>query len=69
MSPDGNVLAFTADDSDSDLVEIPLNGGPAKPVIATPASEHSPVWRISGDGLAYITDRNGIDEIWIRSWF
>jgi serine/threonine protein kinase/Tol biopolymer transport system component len=67
VSPDGNVLAFTSDDSDSDLVEIPLNGGPARPVIATPASEHSPVWRVSGDGLAYITDRSGVDEIWIRS--
>jgi Tol biopolymer transport system component len=67
VSPDGRVLAFTADESDSDVVEVPLSGGSAKPVIATPASEHSAVWQNSGEALAYLTDRSGVDQIWIRS--
>jgi Tol biopolymer transport system component len=66
VSPDGRVLAFSADQSDFDLIEIPLHGGPTRSVLATAANEHSAVWHPSDDAFAYVTDRNGGDEIWVH---
>ncbi len=64
VAPDGRRLAFTASLTDLDLVEIPLAGGPARPLIATSRSEYMPSW--SEKGLAFITDRTGQQQIWMR---
>lgn len=67
VSPDGRTLAFSANQSDFDLIEIPVHGGPTKTMLATAANEHSAVWHPSDDAFAYVTDRNGSDEIWIHT--
>ena len=67
-SPNGEQLVFTRGEPDYDLVQISLDGkSPVRPLFATSRNESDPVW--SGDGrfLAYVTDRRGQDEIWLRT--
>ena len=67
ISPDAKKIAFTSGRMDSDLVEIPLDGSPIKPLLATSQSEESGAWLPSGAQYAYITNAGGKPEIWLRS--
>jgi Tol biopolymer transport system component len=74
VSPDGRTLAYTAYESQADLVEIALEGGGIRNVIATSRNESGMHWSPSGREFVYVTDRSGAPEIWIseangtRSW-
>ncbi len=63
----GDDVVYTKDDSDYDVVEIPLRGGPVRAIFESSRNETDPVW--SGDGglLAHVTNRTGQDEIWVRA--
>jgi serine/threonine protein kinase/dipeptidyl aminopeptidase/acylaminoacyl peptidase len=67
VAPDGNRVLFTVDRSEHDIVEVPLDGSPARPLSATSRDEMSPSWSAAGGVMAYITDRSGETEIWLRS--
>ena len=67
VSPDGRRIAFTARTDDYDILEIPLDGSRPKPFIATARKEFSPSWSRAGDRMAYISDKSGAEEIWLRS--
>ena len=68
VSPAGDRLVFTRGEPDYDLVRIPLaRGGSPQSLLASPQSESDPALRPDGKMLAYVTDRNGQDEIWRRS--
>jgi serine/threonine protein kinase len=67
VSPDGKQIAFTEIDYDTNIVEIPLDGSAIRNLVATGRLEHSPVWSPLGKEFAYVTDRSGADEIWIRN--
>jgi Tol biopolymer transport system component len=67
VSPDGRRLLFTRVEEDADIVELPLDGSPPRKLLATGTSEFSPVWSPKGGALAYLTRRNGSDELWFRS--
>jgi Tol biopolymer transport system component len=67
LSPDGRRIAYTAGEEHYDLVEIPLDGSPLRPVLSTSRTEADPVWSPSGEQYAYVTDRTGRQEIWLRS--
>ena len=67
VSPDGRTVAMTADHSDVDIIEIQPDVRSVRPVLATSASEHSPVRLPTGEGFVYITDRTGVQEIWVRT--
>ena len=67
VSPGGERLMFTAIIRDSDIVEVPLDGSLPKPLLATARNESSPSWSSAGDAMAFITDRRGESEIWLRS--
>ena len=67
VSSDGKRIAYAAMLYDSDIVAVPLNGEPPHELIATNSLEHSPAWSPTGPELAYVTDRSGADEIWIRN--
>jgi serine/threonine protein kinase/dipeptidyl aminopeptidase/acylaminoacyl peptidase len=67
VSPDGKRLLFTKTDVDRDIVELPLDGSAPRTLLATRLPEFSPAWSPSGDQFAYITRRNGSDELWVRS--
>jgi serine/threonine protein kinase len=67
VSPDGKQVVFTTGVEDYDIVEVPLDGSPPRPLVATAQSEKSPSWSAVGDEMAFITDRSGESEIWLRS--
>ena len=67
VSPSGREIAFTVQEEDYDLVEIPLDGSALRSVLATSRTEADPVWSPLGNQFAYITDRSGSQEIWLRS--
>jgi Tol biopolymer transport system component len=66
-SPDGGRIVFATGEPDYDLVEIPLGGNATRPLLATARSESDPVWSPDGTLFAYVTDRSGQDEIWLRT--
>jgi Tol biopolymer transport system component len=68
VSPDGSRLLFTRVDEDTDIMELPADGSAPRKLLATSASELSPDWSPKGDEFAYVTERNGNDEIWLRNW-
>jgi eukaryotic-like serine/threonine-protein kinase len=67
VSPDGKRLLFSKLATDRDIVELPLDGSAPRTLLATSLPEFSPTWAPAGDQFAYITRRNGTDELWVRS--
>ena len=52
---------------DRDIVELPLDGSAPRTLLATSLPEFAPTWSPTGDQFAYVTRRNGTDELWVRS--
>jgi len=67
VSPDGKRIVFTTEDADFDLLEIPLNGSPVKPLLASSRVERIPVWAPDGGSFAFVSNRSGVEEVWLRS--
>jgi Tol biopolymer transport system component len=67
LSPDGRTLAFQGGEIGYDLIEVPLDGTPPTPVLATDRDEVAPSWAPDGIHFAYATDRGGAGEIWLRN--
>jgi serine/threonine protein kinase/Tol biopolymer transport system component len=67
VSPDGRRIAFARVVRDRDIVELPLDGSPPRTLLATSLPEMAPAWSPSGDQFAYVTRRNGVEELWVRS--
>jgi Tol biopolymer transport system component len=67
VSPDGDRIAMTTLEVNYDVVTLPLDGSAPVPLLDTAASEHFPAWSSAGELLAWVTDRNGTSEIWVRS--
>ena len=67
-SPTGEQVAFVDGESDFDLIEVAVSGTAApRALLSTERNESDPVWAPDGNSYAYVTDRRGQDEIWIRS--
>jgi len=64
VSPDGSSVAYTAADADFDLVEIPLDGSPIRPLLASRLPEHSVHFSPRTAEFAYTAGQGG--EIRIR---
>ena len=62
-----NSVVFASGDPDYDLVEMSLDGKPTRPLLATARNESDPAWSPDGNLFAYVTDRSGQDEIWLRT--
>jgi Tol biopolymer transport system component len=67
VSPDGRRVAFTRVDQDADIIELPLDGGAPRNLLATSSFEYSPAWSPKGGAFAYMTWRNGTEELWMPS--
>jgi len=67
VSPDGQRIIFEEIHSDYDLAEVPLAGGPPQVLLATDRQEFNPAWSPVAQQFAYVTDRNGPQEIWLKS--
>lgn len=67
VSPDGKKIAYASVVQNFDIVEIPVAGGPVRPILATSRDEMSPAWSPVAPRLAYVTNRSGPQEIWLRN--
>ena len=66
VSRDSHALAFTELARDFNVVSAGLDGTPPRPVIDTERAESMPAWAANRPVLAYVTDRNGPPEVWLR---
>ena len=62
VSPDGQHIAF---DLLGDIYHIPITGGEATPLLSGHAWEVQPQYSPDGRFLAFTSDRNGADNIWV----
>jgi serine/threonine-protein kinase len=73
-SPDGKELLFVlatgpSAEGDRDIVVLPLEeGGTPRPILDSPFNEAQPMISPEGELLAYISDRSGRFEVWVRSY-
>ena len=63
VSPDGKSIAF---DLLGDIYEIPIEGGEARSLSAGMAWEMQPRYSPDGSAIAFISDREGGDNIWLH---
>jgi len=61
VSPDGRWIAF---DLLGDLYRIPIAGGTAERLTSGAAWDHLPRWSPSGNAIAFVSDKDGADNIW-----
>jgi imidazolonepropionase-like amidohydrolase/Tol biopolymer transport system component len=62
VSPDGRTLAF---DVLGDIYTIPIDGGTATRIIGGLSFESQPRYSPDGKTLAFLTDRSGVENLWI----
>jgi serine/threonine-protein kinase len=59
VSPDGNYVAYTSNESGNlDIVVLPLAGGAHTPVVTHPADDTQPAWSPDGTQLAFTSARD-----------
>ena len=61
VSPDGASVAYTVGETDFDLVEIPLDGSPIRPLLASRLSEHSVHFSPRSPEFAYVAAGDGAE--------
>jgi Tol biopolymer transport system component len=54
VAPDGSSVAYVANELDYDLAEIPLDGSPTRPLLASRLVEHSVHYSPRADEFAYV---------------
>ena len=67
VSPDGQRIIFREDTGSYDIVSVDLASAAVHPLIATERNELMPSWAANKQLLAYVTDRNGSQEIWLHA--
>lgn len=67
VSPDGTQILFSQIQRDRDILRFPVDGSTPTPILSTDIPEYGPSWSPTGDQLAFVTQRSGNDELWIRS--
>ena len=67
LSSDASRIVYTEVDEDFDIMDVPLNGDPLRKVVATSRREFSAVWSPLATQFAYVSDRTGPFEIWLKS--
>ena len=66
-SPNGHTLLYGVDDAatGSDIWEAPVDGGPPRPYLATPATEGHAQFSPDGRWIVYVSDESGTREVWV----
>jgi Tol biopolymer transport system component len=67
VTPDGTRIAMTVREADYDIFEIGSDRPSLVPIIATSRNELDPAWSAAGSQMAFMTERAGEQEIWLRS--
>src|SRR5688500_2631572 len=62
VSPDGRTILF---DLLGDLYTMPISGGEAKRIMGGLSFESQPTWSPDGKTIAFLTDRTGVESLWI----
>src|SRR5688572_31159404 len=62
VSPDGRTILF---DLLGDLYTMPISGGEAKRIMGGLSFESQPTWSPDGKTIAFLTDRTGVENLWI----
>ena len=62
VSPDGKTIVF---ELLGDLYTMPVEGGEAKPIVTGPAFDSQPRFSPDGKQLAFVSDRDGAENLWI----
>jgi Tol biopolymer transport system component/imidazolonepropionase-like amidohydrolase len=62
VSPDGRTILF---DLLGDLYTMPIAGGEAKRIMGGLSFESQPAWSPDGKTIAFLTDRSGVENLWI----
>src|SRR5688572_25428448 len=62
VSPDGKTIIF---DLLGDLYTMPIEGGTATRMIGGLSFESQPVYSPDGKTIAFLTDRSGVENLWI----
>jgi eukaryotic-like serine/threonine-protein kinase len=68
VSPNGQRIAYATQDVNFDLFEVPIDGAPAKSLLATTRNEMEPSWSPTSDEFAFVSDSRGRKEIRRRSY-
>jgi dipeptidyl aminopeptidase/acylaminoacyl peptidase len=75
ISPDGKWVLFAAVDADlkenkrtSHLWVVPMAGGPARQLPATPAGESGGHWSPDGKSYLYVSAAEGGSQVWVRGF-
>ncbi len=64
VSPDGRTVVF---DVLGDLYTLPIGGGEATRVVGGLSFESQPTWSPDGMTIAFLSDRSGVDNLWIAN--
>lgn len=64
ISPDGKTVAFTYK---GDIFSVPASGGRAMQLTSNPAYDSEPVWSPDGTKIAFRSNREGSDDIYLVS--
>src|SRR5918998_4034064 len=62
VSPDGKTIIF---DVLGDLYTMPIEGGTATRIMGGLSFESQPVYSPDGKSIAFLTDRTGVENLWI----
>jgi Tol biopolymer transport system component len=66
VSPDGKKLLFGKSGADYAFVSVSLENGAADRVFSSELQAGMPAWAMRQEKFAYVTNRNGPPEIWMR---
>ena len=67
VAPDGRRLIFHESSGNFDIVSVDLANAAVHSLIATERDEVMPAWAAKQPALVYVTNRNGLPEIWLHN--
>lgn len=67
ISPDSKHIAFTVGERDFDMLQLTATDPTLKPLISSSLDEFGPAWSPVSSQLAFVTDRTGVQQIWVKS--
>ncbi|MGD0629898.1 MAG: protein kinase [Terracidiphilus sp.] len=67
VAPSGRSLLYEQTTTSFDVVSVSLEDGSAKSIVSSGRAENMAAWSAKAGTLAWVTNRNGPPEIWVRT--